>query len=396
MRQRALLFVLAGNMLIDALEVSVLLVALPAIGGDLGQAPRHAQWVMSGFAFGFAAMLPLGARLTARWGHRSVYLLALATFIAASVVGGAADSAGLLVLTRVVKGMCAALTAPTGLSIIGTTFREGAEQRRAIATYSLFGAAGFTVGLLSSGALTGVSWRWDLIVPAPAALLLLVVGHRLIPADRGVPRPEVPRSRRMAPSLLRNGAFIRCALCAAMLNGTYLGLLLLLTYRLHQTHGWGPWGMAVAFLPACLPLVLTLPFSGRLIARFGTDRLVATGMTTAVLGHAAYALRGAPEPYATGVLPTLLLVEAGFVLSFAALNTKAVSDVPPAERRRAVPLYQTAVQLGAVVLLPSVGALLPTAQDTHAYRNAALLITAAGGVGLLSALAGMSRRSRRG
>ncbi|MFJ9946678.1 MFS transporter [Kitasatospora sp. NPDC091207] len=390
-RHRALLAVLAGNMLIDALEVSVLLVALPAIGDDLGRSPWQTQWVMSGFALGFAAMLVLGPRLTARWGRRKVYLAALIVLLGASVAGGLADNGGLLVLVRVVKGMCAALTAPTGLAIISATFREGADQRRAVSTYSLFGAAGFTIGLLSSGALTGLSWRWDLVLPAPVALLLLVAGWRLVPDDRGRLR-EGAGARVPLAALLGNGRLVRGAVCAATLNGTYLGLLLLVTYQLHREHGWDSWATAVGFLPACVPLAVSLPFAGRMIGRFGTDRLIVTGAVTSGLGCTAYALRGAPDSYVLGILPTLLLMEAGFVLSFAALNMSAVSGVPDAQRARAVRLYQTAVQLGAVLVLPAVAVLIGPTEGGGGYRAAALLLMAVGGIGALAALTGARSR----
>src|SRR6185312_391810 len=87
-RKQALLFVLAGNMLIDALEISVVLPALPSMAEDLGLSIGEVHWVMSGFAAGFAALLLFGPALTKRWDRRRVYLAALLVFAAASVVGG--------------------------------------------------------------------------------------------------------------------------------------------------------------------------------------------------------------------------------------------------------------------------------------------------------------------
>jgi MFS family permease len=374
--RRALLFVLAGNMLIDALEVSVVLVALPAMGRDLGMSAVAGQWVMSGFAAGFAALLLLGPRLVARWGRRRVYLAALAVFIAASVAGGLADQEAVLIATRVVKGMCAALTAPTGLGIISTVFRPGPEQRRAVSVYSLFGAAGFTAGLLASGALTELSWRWNPVFPAPFALLLLIVGVRLIPRDTA-PTAAVPLRVTLA-RLARNGPFVRSAVCATTLNGTYLGLLLLLTHWLHDQWGWSSWRTALAFLPACVPLALALPFAGRMVGRFGTERLIAAGGCAAAAGCATALLVGPPETYVTGVLPALLCVEAGFVLSFAALNLQATSGMSQEDRGAAVPVYQTAVQLGPVLALPAVTA-------AGGYRRALLLLTALSTAGAVAA-----------
>ncbi|MFB6889260.1 MFS transporter [Kitasatospora sp. NPDC056327] len=395
-RHRALLLVLAGNMLLDAMEVSVLLVALPVLGGESGRSPWQTQWVMSGFALGFAALLVLGPRLTARWGRRRVYLAALLVFVVASVAGGLVDDGVPLVLTRAVKGMCAALTAPTGLALIAATFREGAEQRRAVSTYSLFGAAGFTAGLLASGALTGLSWRWDLVLPAPAALLLLVAGARLLPDDG--PRPGKtrqdpgPAAGSSAVPLLRNGPLVRSAVCAACLNGSYLGLLLVLSHQLQEERGWGPWATAAGFLPACVPLAVSLPFAGRMTGRFGSDRLIVAGAVAAGLGCALYALRGAPGQYPLGVLPTLLLVEAGFVFAFAALNMRAVAAVAPARRATAVRFYQTAVQLGAALVLPLAAVPIGPPAGADGYRTAALLLTAVAGAGVLAALGGSAAR----
>ncbi|MFI9723676.1 MFS transporter [Streptomyces sp. NPDC052396] len=384
--RRALLFVLAGNMLIDALEVSVVLPALPAVRDGLGLSAWTTQWVMSGFALGFAALLLLGPPVIARWGRRRAYLAALLVFAAASLAGGPAQDATLLIATRVVKGMCAALTAPTGLAIISTTFREGAEQRRAVSVYSLFGAAGFTTGLLCSGALTGLSWRWDLVFPAPVALVLLVFAARLIPADRvaaGAPRP--PRT-----VLLRNGPLVRSAFCAATLNGCYLGLLVLLVFRSQDQLGWNSWQSALSVLPACVPLALSLPYAGRMVGRFGTARLITAGALAANAG-CAYCLWHPRGPYAAAVLPGLLLVGAGFVLSFAALNLQATSGIPAEWRGSAVPLYQTAVQLGAAVTLPAVVAL---AAGPAGYRHALLLITGVACAGSLVALTGARRTPR--
>nr|AAF00207.1 transporter [Streptomyces fradiae] len=391
-RPRALLFVLAANMLIDALEVSVVLVALPAIGGDLGLSPQDAQWMMSGFALGFAALLLSGPRITARWGRRRAYLVALLVFAVASSAGGLVHSGELLVLTRVIKGMCAALTAPTGLAIIATAYRQGDEQRRAVAVYSFFGAAGFTVGLLASGALTVLSWRWDLVLPAPIALGLMVLGFCLIPDDRG-PAPTASPGTGVT-RFLRHGPLVRSALCAASLNGAYLGLLLLVTYQLHTGPGWNSWQTAVALLPACVPLMVSLPFAGRMVGRLGAARLIVSGTLAATLGCAGCAVWGVSGSYATGALPALLLVEAGFVLSFAALNMQAVAGIAPESRQTAVSLYQTAVQLGAALTLPAVALLLGSGGEGP-YRTALLLITAVAAVGAAVACTGTRRKAEQ-
>ncbi|MFE6051833.1 MFS transporter [Kitasatospora sp. NPDC056446] len=374
-----LLFILSGNMVLDAVEVSVVLVALPWIGADLSLSVWTVQWLMSGFAAGFAAMLLLGPRATAQWGLRRCYLVAMLVFAAASVAGGLADSTALLIASRVIKGGCAALTAPAGLALITTTFPDGPQQRRAVSVYSLFGAAGFTLGLLLSGVLTGASWRWTFLFPAPLALVLLLWGLRAIP-DTGRRTPP-----RLTTGIVRNGPLIRSTLGAATLNGTYAALLLLVTFQAYDRFGWRPWQLSLALLPACVPLAVSVPFAGRLVARFGTRRQIAAGAAAAFAGQLLLLLRPEPASYVSGVLPTLLLVGAALALSFAALNMQATQDVDPGLRAAAVPLFQTGVQLGGVLMLPLTAALFTR---FGGYRPALLAVVLAGAAGVGIAVTG--------
>jgi MFS family permease len=177
----AILIVLCGALFLDALDVSMVGVALPSIRADLGLTTSSLQWVVSGYVLGYGGLLLLGGRAADLLGRRRVFLAALAVFAVASLLGGLASSAALLIAARFVKGAAAAFTAPAGLSIITTTFAEGPQRNRAVSIYSAFGASGFSLGLVLSGLLTEVSWRWTLLLPAPVALLVLVAGIRLIP-----------------------------------------------------------------------------------------------------------------------------------------------------------------------------------------------------------------------
>ncbi|MGW1564414.1 MFS transporter [Streptomyces sp. NPDC002144] len=448
--QWGLLLVLAGNMLIDSLEVSTAMVALPSIGRDLHLPLTALQGVVSGFALGFGALLLFGTRVVRLLGRRRVYLAALPVFAAATVAGGLADGPTLLLATRVVKGFCAALTAPTGLTIITTAFPEGRARGRAVSVYAFVGACGFTGGLLLSGVLSEVGWRWAFLFPAPVVLVLFALGLRLIPADapsdggrrhydaagavslagalaalatgivqlpgRGWSSPVVIGAfstaalllgalvlveRTYADPLLRlgllaHGGLLRSMLGAVALNGSYLGLLLIATLQLQTTQGWPPVRTALAFLPASLPLAVTAPFSGRLIGRFGTRRLIALGAPAPLLGHLLYLRALTPHPaYLTDVLPTMLLVGIGFALGFTALNVQAAADVPAADRPAATAHYQTAVQTAAVLSPALVTALMiahrapvgvPAAQVAAGYRPALWLVVALGALGMAAAV----------
>jgi MFS family permease len=167
-------------------------VALPSIRADLGLTTSSLQWVVSGYVLGYGGLLLLGGRAADLLGRRRVFLAALAVFAVASLFGGLVSSVGLLIAARFIKGVAAAFTAPASLSIITTTFAEGPQRNRAVSIYSAFGASGFSLGLVLSGLLTEVSWRWTLLLPAPVALLVLVAGLRLIPREAS----QVSRRRR--------------------------------------------------------------------------------------------------------------------------------------------------------------------------------------------------------
>jgi EmrB/QacA subfamily drug resistance transporter len=201
-----ILVVLCGALFLDALDVSMVGVALPSIRADLGLSTASLQWVVSGYVLGYGGLLLLGGRAADLLGRRRVFLVALAVFAVASLLGGLVSTGALLIAARLVKGMAAAFTAPAGLSIITTTFAEGPARNRALSIYSAFGAGGFSLGLVLSGLLTEINWRWTLLLPAPVAAAILVAGVRLIPrADSPVAAGSVAHVRHGAARPARRG-----------------------------------------------------------------------------------------------------------------------------------------------------------------------------------------------
>ncbi|GAA0298422.1 MFS transporter [Streptomyces polychromogenes] len=433
----ALVPVLAANMLVDALEVSATLVALPAVGSGLGAPVTRVQWIVTGFAAGFGGALLLGGRLVEWFGRRRVFLAALLVFAAASLAGALADEVGLLIATRVVKGFCVALTAPTGLAIIVASVPEGEARRRAVSVYSLFGAAGFCSGLLLAGSLTGAGWRWTLAFPAPVALALFAAGLRVVPREPagsagggGGPRRHAVvagaaltaavlllvyalaggawggavaavaaglvflRAERASPrplvntALLRHAPLVRSALGAAALNGSYVGFLLVAALDLRRG-GWSSWETALAFLPAGAPLALTALHSGRIAARLGPARAVAAGALAAPAGYALYPHSGAGGVRYAELVPAMSLVGLAFVLAFTALHLQATGSLPTGLQAAAGGLYQTCVQLGAALTPALVSALYAASGPGAALR----LVTAVGVAGAGVALAGLAHPS---
>src|ERR1700753_1657851 len=184
----AILFVLCGALFLDALDVSMIGVALPVIRTDLHLSTSSLQWIVSAYVLGYGGLLLLGGRAADLLGRRRVFLVALGLFAAASLLGGLVSGPSLLIGARFVKGMAAAVTAPAGLSLLTTTFPEGPMRNRAISIYSAFGASGFSLGLALSGVLTEVSWRWTLLLPAPVALITLLAAIPLLPRGESARR----------------------------------------------------------------------------------------------------------------------------------------------------------------------------------------------------------------
>src|SRR4051812_20666328 len=175
------LFVLCGALFLDALDVSMMGVALPSIKTDLHMSTSSLQWVVSAYVLGYGGFLLLGGRAADLLGRRRVFLIALGIFVVASMLGGLANDGNFLIATRFIKGVSAAFTAPAALSIITTTFAEGPARNKALSIFTATGATGFSLGLVFGGLLTEIGWRWVFFLPAPVALVTLLAGIRLVP-----------------------------------------------------------------------------------------------------------------------------------------------------------------------------------------------------------------------
>src|SRR5215510_14662288 len=188
-RAWGMLLVLCGALFLDAMDVSMIGVALPSIREDLALSTSSLQWVVSAYVLGYGGFLLLGGRSADLLGRRKVFLVALGVFVVASALGGLVNDGSLLIATRFIKGVSAAFTAPAGLSIITTNFAEGAVRNKAIAIYTATGATGFSLGLVFGGLLTEIGWRWVFFLPVPIALVTLIAATQLVPPEnRQAPR----------------------------------------------------------------------------------------------------------------------------------------------------------------------------------------------------------------
>jgi MFS family permease len=443
-RAWTLLIVLCGVILLDALDVSMVAVALPSIGEDLGITTSSLQWIVSGYILGYGGLLLLGGRAADLLGRRRVLLAGLAAFAAASLVGGLVDDSTLLIVSRFLKGAAAAFTAPAALSIITTTFAEGPARNKALGVFTACGASGYSLGLVLGGVLTTVGWRWAFIVPVPLALGLLFIARRVVPNVAVARRPagydilgavtvtasmlalvativEAPRIGWGAPrtvlsfiavalllalfvtvekrtaqplvrlGILRSGALVRANLGIMSVVGSYFGFQFILTIYLQSLLGWSPLETALALLPAGLLVAFGAPRMAPLIMRYGTGPAITTSLAAFAAAYLLLLGLDASPTYTLAILPTVLLAGIGFAIGFPALNIQAVAGVADEEQGLASGLLNTSLQLGGAVVTAVVSAVAANSDGVPqlgSLDNGVIVIIASATLGLFVTLTG--------
>ncbi|HEY0344262.1 MAG TPA: MFS transporter, partial [Solirubrobacteraceae bacterium] len=184
-----ILGVLAIAQLMVVLDATIVNIALPSAQHDLGFGDHARQWIVTAYALAFGSLLLLGGRIGDLIGRKRVFVIGLLGFAGASVVGGFAQSFGVLVSARGLQGVFGALLAPGALSLLTTTFTEPEERGKAFGVFGAVAVGGAAIGLLLGGILTEyLSWRWclyvNLLIAIPAALAATALLHNEVPAIR--------------------------------------------------------------------------------------------------------------------------------------------------------------------------------------------------------------------
>jgi MFS family permease len=449
-----MLITLCIVLFLDGLDVSMIGVALPSIGAELDLSTSSLQWLVSGYVLGYGGLLLLGGRTADLLGRRRVFLVALGVFALASLAGGLVSSGPLLILTRFIKGLAAAFTAPTGLSLITTNFAEGPARNKALSIYTVFGAGGYSSGLLFGGLMTGIGWRWTFLLPVPIALAALAAAFVLLPrnepAKEGghdllgaafstaamlllvytiVTAPDVGwgstrtvasfalaailfatfvlvESRVRHPlirlGILRKASLVRASLAIVAVAGSYFSWQFIVTLYLQDSLGWSPLHLALALLPIGVMVAGSAVFSDKLVDRFGTARIIASTMTVMAVGYLLFLRLDTSPSYPTMILPAVLLIGVGWI-GFPAINIQATNGISDDEQGLAAGVLQTSMQVGAAVVLAVTTALISS--DGHdatspeaalgAYRHGLVFGAVVSLVGAaVAASALFSRRSR--
>ncbi|HEX7297971.1 MAG TPA: MFS transporter [Solirubrobacteraceae bacterium] len=411
------LYVLCVGVLMIVLDVTVVNVALPSIKEDLGFSQSSLAWVVNAYLIAFGGLLLLAGRLGDLVGRRTMFLAGLALFTAASVLCGAAQSQGVLVVARFVQGIGGAMTSAVVLGMIVTMFPEPREQAKAIGVYGFVASAGGTVGLLAGGVLTQtINWHWIFFINIPIGLATAFMTRRLIERDEGIgldKGADVPGAVLItaalmlgvytivkpaaedgwgstgalglgALSLVLLAAFIArestartpliplrifrsrnvsgANLIQALLVPGMFGMFFLGSLYLEQVQGYDALQIGLAFLPATLVMgTMSLRYSERLVTRFGAKTVLLPGMLLVAAALVLFARAPVDGVYVRDVLPVMLVLALGIGVSFPALIALAMSGATPQDAGLASGLVNTTAQVGGALGL----AVLATVSATH-------------------------------
>lgn len=387
--------------LMVVLDATIVNIALPDISGALHFTPTSLSWVINAYTLVFGGLLLLGARAGDILGRRKVFLTGIALFTVASLLGGFASSAGLLLAARAVQGVGAALAAPSALALLMTMFPDARERTRAIGYYTAVSIGGSAVGLIAGGMLTQwVSWRWVLFVNVPIGLAVLAVALRVLP-ETARRRGHFDLAGAITSTLGMTGlvyGFVRAAssgwgdpvTVAAFVGGAVLlatfiavelraqspivplrlfadrdravsyvarlllvagmmGMFFFLTQFLQEVLHYSAVVSGLAFLPLTIVLFTASQVSARVLSgRIPAKTVMAVGLTSSTLGLLWLTQLHATSSYLDLLFP-LVLFGLGNGLAFVPLTTTSLSGVEPADAGAASGLVNVMQQVGGAL-----------------------------------------------
>ena len=385
------------------LDATIVNVALPSIQADLGMSESGLQWVVNAYALLFGGFLLLGGRAGDLIGRKRVFLAGLVLFTAASLLCALATGETTLILARGLQGLGAALVSPAALSIVTTTFSEGAERTKALGVWAAIAVGGGAVGLVLGGLLVEtLSWPWIFFVNVPVGIAAFVFSLRLIPESKdehahrsfdlagavtvtgglvalvyGIVRSSelgwgsaevlgflalsavllvafVLIEQRSTEPLVRLSIFavktVRGANAAMFVVAAGLfAMFFFNTLYVQRVLGFSPIEAGFAFVPFTAGVIIGAGLSQRLVPAIGAREVPIIGATLGALGLLLF-LRLTPDSsYLTDLLPGIMLTSIGMGLVFVPITLIATSGVPADDAGLASGLFNTSQQIGGAL-----------------------------------------------
>jgi EmrB/QacA subfamily drug resistance transporter len=405
-RRWLILAVVGAAFFMTILDVAIVNVAIPSIETDLEIGRSTVQWVLTAYAITFGGFLLLGGRMADLLGRRRIFVGGLILFTLASLACGlskTAESSEILIAARAIQGLGAAIISPAALSIVTTTFAEGAERNKALGIWGALGGSGAAAGVLFGGILVKyLGWDWIFFVNVPVGILVLVMTYRIVPeshADVAERRfdaagaiavtaglamlvyaiskaPDVGWAtartilfligsvlllasfvvielRERAP-LMPFSIFRIRSLTAANVVGFLMGMVIfanffVLTLYVQQVLGWSALKTGVTFLATAGTTVLWAGVSQALATRFGPRPIMTAGLLILAVALYWYTRIPVDGHYWPDLLPAYLVFAAGMAFTFIPVSIAAFAGVAPHQAGLASGLLNTSQQIGGAI-----------------------------------------------
>jgi EmrB/QacA subfamily drug resistance transporter len=398
------LALLATAQFVIVLDASIVNVALPSIGKDLNFSQDNLSWVVNAYTLTFGGFLLLGGRLADLLGRRRLFISGLILFALASLAGGLAQSELWLIVARGVQGLGAALVSPAALSIVTTTFKEGAERNTALGVWGAVAGSGGAAGVLLGGMLTEwAGWEWVLFVNVPIGLIAAFIAPRLLRESRdeqamrhfdvlgavtvtaglaiGVyALVDAANAGWTSAQTLSLGA-VSIALLAAFVvveqhsrqplvpfsifrlrslrGSNVVGLLIgmslfamffFISLYLQQVLGYSALKTGLAYLPLALFIIVSAGVASQLVTKVGFKPTLIAGLLFVTAGLLWFSRVSEPGgSYVGDVLFPSLLAAIGLGLAFVSVTIGAVTGTKPDEAGLASGLINTSQQVGGAL-----------------------------------------------
>jgi EmrB/QacA subfamily drug resistance transporter len=382
------------------LDATIVNVALPSIQKDLHLSESSLQWIVNAYTLVFGGFLLLGGRAGDLLGRKRLFLIGLVIFTGASLLDGFASSEGMLVGARALQGLGAALISPAALSIIATTFSEGAERAKALGVWAAIAIGGSAVGLILGGVLTQyASWPWIFFVNVPVGVVGFALSLRLIPESKdehahgsydlagavtvtgglmalvyaivdaqsagwgstktigffvlavALLAAFVAVETRAAAPLVRLSIFrVRSLLTANVamflaMSGMF-AMFFFNTLYIQRVLGYGPLKAGLAFLPFTAGIMVSAGLASQFAPRIGVRIVAGVGMVLSIGGLLLLTQLPVHGSYAADVLPSIILSSLGMGAVFMPLTLIATTGLEDSDQGLASGLFNTSQQIG--------------------------------------------------
>jgi EmrB/QacA subfamily drug resistance transporter len=423
------LVLLCAVQVLDIADTSIVNIALPSIQHSLHFSQQNLQWVASGYILTYGGFLLLGGRLGDLLGRRRMLLAGLAVFALASLTGGLANGAGLLVAARLVQGAGAALMAPAALSELTTSFREGKDRNTALGAWGAISGMAAAAGVFLGGLLSqGPGWRWVFFVNPPICVLVVAGVLALLADDPGarnrtstfdtqgavlvtagmlllvyslVRAPVVGWESGQTIAALAGSAILVAAfvvnelrsrdplvpfvilrvkgLVAADLTqliafAGFFSMFFFATLYMQEVLRYSPLKGGAAYLPITAGFAAAGGIASQLITRIGTRPVVVAGCLVAAAG--IYYVSRVPlhGTYVTDLLPGFLVMSLGAGSVFVSIAAAANAGVPGDKAGLAAGLLNASQQVGSALGLAILSAVAITRTNNLIAAKAAHVV----------------------